>query len=618
MTIFSKQRIGLPVSASFSLWMIALLCPVSSTAVERVDNQEADPNVESFQQEVITAEDQQVQDALEAEARFKGDEKDNAIVMDSPAADKQGANDTSENSEVADTADATVTEDEIAVMESETEQLKFNVWEFRVEGNNLLGRGEIERTVYPFLGPDKTIDTVEAARSSLEQTYRNNGYPTVFVDIPEQDVDNGIVTLVVTEGEVGRISITGSRYYSLGKIREQVPSLQEGNTPYMPRVQEELASLNKGVAGRTVTPVMRPGDTPGQLDVELKVEDEFPLHGSIDINDRFIANTSRLRLNATLRYDNLWQKGHSASLGYVVAPQDRNEVEVIFGTYVLRFPGSDNVLAVYAVNSDSDVASIGDINQIGSGRIFGMRGIIPLPALNRYTHNLTLGIDYKDFDESTLLAGQSVLVQPASYLSFVPSYTGNWFHEGGKTTLTLEAHLSPRGLGNTDSEFQNKRVGSEPNFAFFKSKLVHEQQLPYRMRMSARLEAQLADGPLIANEQYASGGVDTVRGYFEAQQLGDDGVTGSLELHSPSIAKSIFDYLNDMHFFAFVDAARLKVQEPLPDQLSRFTLASVGVGMDLAAFDGFNSQLLWAYVLRDNGDIDRGDSRVHFKVGYEF
>lgn len=506
---------------------------------------------------------------------------------------------------------------EAEVVDSE-QGLHFNVWEYRVEGNKLLTREQIERTVYPFLGPDKTIDTIEAARTNLEQVYRDNGYGTVFIDIPEQDVENGVVVLNVTEGKIERLKITGSRYYSLGKIREQIPALKEGFTPHLPEVQKQVAALNKGVTGRVITPVMKPGNTPGKLDVELKVKDEFPLHASLELNDRYTSNTSRLRLNANLRYDNLWQKGHSASLGYVVSPQDRSEVEVIFGTYLVRFPDSDNLLALYAVNSSSDVATTGEINQVGAGNIYGLRAIFPLTNIGNYTHNLTLGSDFKDFEETTSLLGVDALNTPASYLSFITSYTGNWFHESAKTSFTADIHFAPRGLGNTNKEFENKRVGARPNFSYLKTDLSHERKWLYDIIFKTRLNAQITDSPLISNEQFNAGGMDTVRGYLESQQLGDYGLIGSLEIHTPSFAKYIADYLNDFHFFAFVDGARLKIHDPLPDQISQFTLSSIGMGIELDAFDGISTDMLWAMVLSDNGDIKSGDSRFHFNLGYQF
>ena len=77
---------------------------------------------------------------------------------------------------------------EAQAAESEQAPADFDLLELRVKGNTLLDPKELGRTVYPFLGPKKTIDTVESARAALEKVYQGKGYQTVAVDIPEQDV----------------------------------------------------------------------------------------------------------------------------------------------------------------------------------------------------------------------------------------------------------------------------------------------------------------------------------------------------------------------------------------------------------------------------------------------
>src|SRR5208282_2539585 len=95
-----------------------------------------------------------------------------------------------------------------------TAEARFDVHEYRVLGNSVLSDRDIERTLYPMLGDNKTLTNVEAARAALEKAYHDRGYQTVFVDIPEQDVADAIVRLRVTEGKFRDVSISGARYYS--------------------------------------------------------------------------------------------------------------------------------------------------------------------------------------------------------------------------------------------------------------------------------------------------------------------------------------------------------------------------------------------------------------------
>jgi hemolysin activation/secretion protein len=157
----------------------------------------------------------------------------------------------------------------------------FDINEFRVLGNHLLAAVVIERAVYPFLGRNRTIDTVKQAAAALEKAYKDSGYGTVFVDIPPQQVNDGIVRLNVTEGRLEHVRVHGARYFSEQQILAGVPALQPGQTPQLSSLQNQLGGLNARTADRSITPILRAGSEPGTVDVDLVVKDTLPLHGSL-------------------------------------------------------------------------------------------------------------------------------------------------------------------------------------------------------------------------------------------------------------------------------------------------------------------------------------------------
>jgi hemolysin activation/secretion protein len=497
-------------------------------------------------------------------------------------------------------------------------QEHFDIWGYQVEGNTLVDRKLVERAVYPYIGPGKTIEDVEAARDNLERVFRDSGYATVLVDIPEQNVDEGIITLAVAPGKVGRLRVTGSRYFSLGRIKQQVPALAEGEVPYLPDVQKQLTALNKATPDRVVTPVLRPGRAPGQLEVELKVKDELPLHGSVEVNNHRSRDTSDLRASASVRYANLWQKEHTASFSYQVAPQDPKDVEVFSGTYSFSIPDSSTLMTLYGVKTDSDVATVGTLGVIGKGTIAGLRATRTLPPLGALFHSVTLGLDYKDFDESVNLQGADALNTPISYSLFGAAWSGSHFGDHGTTEIGLGVNFAVRGFGNTEKEFENKRFRAKPNFIYLTGNVARTQELFRGAELFASLEGQVGGTPLVSNEQFSMGGANSVRAYLESQQLVDDGVQVTVELRSPSFANAFPAHVESLRIHGFIDVATGRLVEPLPGQESEFSLLSAGLGLRAEAFDGLNASFDWACPFEDSVDIEEGDSRVHFTVGYEF
>ncbi len=496
----------------------------------------------------------------------------------------------------------------------------FAVTEYRVLGNSVLPATEIETRLYPLLGANKTIQDVEAARAALETLYRDRGYGAVYVDIPEQRIEAGLVRLRVTEGKLDRLRLSGTRYYSNRRIVASLPSLQPGTVLHLPTLQAELTQLNQQSRDRQVTPVLRPGSRQGEVDIELKVQDELPLHAAAEYNNRYTANTTESRLNLTASYDNLFQRYQSLSLQYQTSPEKTDEVRMVALTYIAPLAGG-NALAVYGVDTNSDFAAAGSsaaLAILGAGRIYGTRYVVRLPA-TASSQTLSLGADYKRFRDDIVLTGGLTDTTPINYLGWSLAWGGNWrrVEQGrviGGTGVNISANFGLRGIVNKVEDFEFKRFKARPNYLHLRADFQHEQPLFVGTTLFLRGAGQWTDQPLISNEQYAIGGADTVRGYLESEQLGDLGVAGSVEWRSPSIHRFIAA--------AFFDAGLVRTLEALPDAdgnlITHHSLSSAGVGLRFDSSDGFTGALDWAYPLRTGDQTSRGDSRLHMQVRYGF
>jgi hemolysin activation/secretion protein len=500
----------------------------------------------------------------------------------------------------------------------------FDVWEYRVLGNTVLSRADIETAVYPKLGAARSLADVEEVRTTLEKLYRDRGYGAVFVDIPEQEVNDGVVRIKVTEGRLGRVRISGARYFSNGRIREALPALAPGEVVELPQLQQQLMALNRQSADRQVTPVLRAGRTPGTVDIDLKVQDALPMHGSVEVNDRHTANTTDTRASVNLSFDNLFQSFQRLSLQYQTSPEEPDETQVLAATYVAPLADSGNVLAVYAVDTDSDfatVGAIGPLSVLGSGRIYGARFIATLPEGAGYFHSVSLGGDYKDFADSILQPEGPPDRTPIRYMNWSVQYSGTVRTERTLTSFNFGPSFGIRGVGNDPEEFEYKRFKAKANYFYLRADAQHDRPLLWGARAFVRVAGQYASDPLISNEQFAVGGADSVRGYLESAELGDNGAYGTLELRSPQFTKWLPNQLQQLYLLAFSDVGVIGILDPLTvdgEKVSRKHLRSWGAGMRLSGFGGLEADLDWAYPLHDTDNTERGDARVHFRVRYGF
>ncbi len=490
----------------------------------------------------------------------------------------------------------------------------FNIKEFRIKGNTLLDKILIERTVYSFLGKNKTFDDVDAAQELLEKTYKDAGYPVVNVLRPNQDFRDGIVTLQVVEGKISRLRITGSKYYSLKEIKNRVPSLSKGNVFFYPDVKKQLNTVNQISSDSTITPILKSGRYPGNVEVELKVKDTFPLHGEVEVNNRNTSSTTESRINVSLHYMNLFQKNHALGLEYQMSPEKTDEVKVATLDYIIPVGNEADALLIYGVNSNTNIATLGAVTVIGNGSIFGTRWLKNLQSGALYSNRLVVGFDYKNFNDTLNILGVEILF-PISYWTATIDYSGSYKKD--KDVFDYSAgFIFGIPLNSKLNQFSDKRLGSKPDFVKFKADASYKYSFENDMQIKSRVEAQIATSPLISNEQFSVGGVSTVRGYYEAQIVSDSGLIMSLELVSPKLLESNKD--NSLRAHVFIDYGKTWRRTPLPGTEGTIDIYGAGLGFRFYGYDGFNIEADVANSLKSNGTINSNSTRWHLSFKYDF
>ena len=484
--------------------------------------------------------------------------------------------------------------------------------QYRVVGSTILPRNEVDDAVYGFLGPGRTAEDVEQARTALEKAYKNKGFQTVSVSVPKQNASRGVVVLVVTEAPVGRLRVQGSRFFNIDQIKHRAPSLKEGSIPNFNEVEREIIALNQS-ADLQVTPSLKPGAVPGTVDVELTVKDKLPLHGSVELNNRYSANTTPLRLNIDLRYSNLWQLGHTIGFGFQIAPQRPDDALVYSAYYIAPVPGVDWLSVMFqAIRQNSNVSTLGGTAVAGNGEIYGGRFLFDLPGGKGFYHSASLGLDYKDFAQD-LSIGDELVGSPITYLPFVASYNAALIGKGRVTELSAAITFHIRGMGSTSVEFDNRRYNADGNFVALRGTLGHEQDLPFGFQAYGLLQGQGSPNPLVDSEQFSLGGLNTVRGYLESVVLGDSAVAGTVELRSPSLLKWLGEG-HEWRVFGFLDAGAVFVNDPLPEQITQSNVWSYGFGSTIRIFDHLNGSLVFGVPMISQTPSVAGEPLLTFRV----
>ena len=216
--------------------------------------------------------------------------------------------------------------------------------------------------------------------------------------------------------------------------------------------------------------------------------------------------------------------------------------------------------------------------------------------------------------------------QPARYneLTYAPLNLGFDFSESDAHG-SFSAHLGLSGnFAGDRTNFVRFAYSPKAEAEFGKATfaLTRDQRVLKNWSLLLRASGQAATGPLISDEQFTLGGVNSVRGYLDADERGDDGWFGSAELRTPFIAARVPSWSAFVPAWVrgsvFVDGG----QSILLDRVagldhSRF-LWGAGFGLSANINNHLDMRISVAWPLLDAPNAQVGEPRAYFSLGGQF
>jgi hemolysin activation/secretion protein len=248
---------------------------------------------------------------------------------------------------------------------------------------------------------------------------------------------------------------------------------------------------------------------------------------------------------------------------------------------------------------------------LGKGQIYSGRLTYALTEAPGMPQSITLWIDYKDFKENVLLADKPAVETPVSYTNLSVAYAGVWSSPDLVGSFSPTVNFGPRGAPNDPNDFGVKRYKGAPNYFYLRMDASLVAHLPKGFELLLHTTDQFAVEPLITNEQFSITGANAVRGYLEAETLTDSGMFGSVQAQSPTWHLKTVPLGN---IFAFYDYGYAYVVDPLPGEVTAYTLRSTGAGVNLLPGKPLTGVLTWAYPLATGPYTREHDSRWLFFV----
>lgn len=501
-------------------------------------------------------------------------------------------------------------------------QVNFPISGYRVEGNTLLSEQSVASVTQDFVGTKSDFETIQRALEALEKAYLAAGFGTVRIDIPEQELDAGIVTLRVVEGTLGDITVLPDEFYNAENVLHSLPALTPGQPVNIFQLNRNLVLANEGGAKVTNVTFKRSLNN-RDVDATLKVQGDNPQRWLAVLDNTGSDLNGHYRMGLIYQNANVLNRDHALLVQLMSSPGHVGQVRILGLNY--RLPVYRLGDAVEFNASDSNVDSRGtvsgtDIAAVGKGRIAGVRYNRNLESSADVQHKLAFGLETRRYGNTGNVGDSNF-----STLPFTLSYNSNW--RSAERDVSWSAvwlkniAAGPHGRV-ADLNAPGGRTGARAGFQVWKLDAQFTERFTNHWTLRATASAQFTQDLLIAAEQFGAGGADSVRGFGGRDAAGDQGARLGLELGFAPWAWEDFRLIPH----AFVDAASVRRNSPLPGEIGSQTLSSAGLGLRLAYGRHASARADWGRVTRGmvgtagaapTGSV-RGDSRLHMSMAWVF
>ena len=461
-----------------------------------------------------------------------------------------------------------------------------------VEGPDFLTNEKVAAELKGFFGNPLTQADLARLQKELVRLCRIEDHPIVDVVVPEQEIVDGVIQIVVVAAKVGSVTVENEG-------QKHVPDenvLQAFNL----KAGDDISADKMGVAAdwfnrhpfRTVDIGYKQGAV-GTSDIILSVDDKKPW--------KFYSTFENMGTQALGK--NQFATGASWAL-----PHDQDQImsyqyradshstklesHVLGYQYFLPSGHYLNLTGYYSDTSAAVDQLFPGMSQKGESWLGSLRYGLPLDQSPSYKPELQFGFDFKKTDSNLLYGGESVFALPTETLQFVATYLAKTQDQYGVGAYNIDAVWSPGDLTNynEDVDFsRSSRSNSTADYLYYRAGWGRNTTLPWGLNWAAQITAQYSEQKLPPAEQMGVGGYTSVRGYDERYVNGDSGIVVRNEIYLPPwkpLSLLGYDLESDrLRVLGFLDYGTIHLSnfeggdEGLDNAGMAFNIASYGWGL---------------------------------------
>jgi len=432
-------------------------------------------------------------------------------------------------------------------------------------------------------GDALTLTQLREIASQVAAHYHESGYFLAQATLPPQNVENGVVTITVLEGQYGNIVVRNQSRLSDGVANRLTEHLRSGETI-------EIASLESGLLllsdlpGVEIKSTLTPGASVGAADLVIDVAPGNTVSGTVETDNFGNRYTGAYRLGGSVNLNNPAGWGDVASLR-VLSSFDGFS----YGRAAYQLQAGRTTLGLAYTALEYELGEeFKSLEAHGTAKIVGLYARHPL--LRRRAANLSViaNLESKQFRDEIEVVSPTIVTRKKTKVAMV-SVVGDRKARSDQNSRGSASNFSitwtSGSLDLLDAQAVNAGAGTAIGGHYDKVSLsaAYLKPLSFGTKISAlsfyaSIHGQWAADKLDSSEELSLGGASGVRAFPEGEASVDEGYVVTTEARVPfAIPKTGGSW--ELAAFGDLGTGNLSA-DSLRGQRNRRTLSGVGLGLN--------------------------------------
>lgn len=442
-----------------------------------------------------------------------------------------------------------------------------------------------------------TERNIQDLLTAVSAYYISMDRPFVSVTAPSQDIRDGVLHVLVVEGQLSEVRVEGNRWFDEAYYRRSL-GLPEGQPIHMSELEAGLEWIARSNPFHAATVVAMPGAEFGSTALALRVSERKPLrlYGGISNTGTDTTDLERVMLGAN------WGRAfgtHHQLNAQVSASPDFHKSLGLSANYRIPLTHWRHVVQLSAAWSRIHADVPAHFDSEGESWQLLTHYEIPLPSGRQAQQLLRLGVEYKRSDNNLEFGGSPVTDNVTDVMQVALDWQANLLDTLGQTLINARLVHSPGDLGsrNDDQAFHDSRWGATADYSYARLDVQRHTRLPASFAWHITATLQQSDSNLLGSEQLGFTGNAGVRGFRENALYADEGFLLRNELLLPSL--TLLQPDDRLQFHLFYDYGRANSVDRLPGELSHLGIDGYGLGARYHLANRLSAAFEYAWQHRD-------------------